>query len=218
MPSTSAYSLLPTSSGSTEILRSQDDFEDSWPSERPPSLGWFPIAELFATQRSKLAQRPHTATVVVAGVVTLCLLALLTGVYDYSLLFDTPVNRECFELPADELVWQTTQLPPERSPLCPFDPESFIVLQENPSYNPSKPGAIQWSNECLESMLADGQVHAGSCDQSPRQNIDLVWTWVNGSSPLLELTRQDRVANVSGLPLAKLKSKTIAGLSEKLFR
>jgi hypothetical protein len=130
-----------------------------------------------------------------------------------------PTVRDCFELPSDELIWQTTRLPAERSELCPFDPESFAVLQESPYSSKSKPDSIHWSNECLEDMLADGHAQPKSCEQDSRpQKVDLVWTWVNGSSALLELTRRDRSAQVSGAPQAEAEPETNAGLAAKLFR
>ncbi|CUA68859.1 3-O-alpha-D-mannopyranosyl-alpha-D-mannopyranosexylosylphosphotransferase [Rhizoctonia solani] len=234
MPSTRAYSLLPTSS-STETLhspgRDEVEFEEAWPSERPATHGWFPLTAALATRRS----RPrHTYTVAVAALSTIFILIIISTLHDSGLVVDLstpspstpestfrePTVRDCFELPSDELVWQTTQLPAERSEQCPFDPESFAVLQESPYSAKSKPGNVQWSNECLEDMLAKGQVQPRSCDQShsQTQKIDLVWTWVNGSSTLLEFTRRDRVAQVSGLPPAELETETIAGLAAKLFR
>ncbi|CAE6449506.1 hypothetical protein ACGC1H_005614 [Rhizoctonia solani] len=233
MLSTRAYSLLPTS-GSTETLhshgRDEVEFDEAWPSERPATHGWFPLTAALATQRS----RPrHTYTVAIAALSTVFILIIVSTLHDTGLLaepsnpsppgpeptFREPTVRDCFELPSDELVWQTTQLPAERSELCPFDPESFAVLQESPYVAKSKPTNIQWSNECLEDMLAEGQIQPRSCDQhSSTQKIDLVWTWVNGSSTLLEFTRRDRAAQVSGLPQAELETETIAGLAAKLFR
>ncbi|KAF8713374.1 Stealth protein CR2, conserved region 2, partial [Rhizoctonia solani] len=256
MPSTRAYSLLPTS-GSTETLPSpgHDDaeFEEAWPSERAATHGWFPLAATLATRRSR-TQRPYTVTI--AALSTMFILVIISTLYDNGLVTELsasnpipssnpnpspslssspaepeptstrePTVRDCFELPSDELIWQTTQLPPERSELCPFDPESFAVLRESPhsSKSKSKPNSIRWSNECLEDMLADGQAQPSSCDQhSGAQKIDLVWTWVNGSSALLELTRRDRNAQVFGAPQAESESEpeseTNAGLAAKLFR
>ncbi|CAE6470929.1 unnamed protein product [Rhizoctonia solani] len=242
MPSTRAYSLLPTSS-STETLPSpgRDDveFEEAWPSERPATHGWFPLAATLATRRSHV-QRPYTVTI--AALSTMFILVIISTLYDNGLVTEfsspnpipspspspaepeptstrEPTVRDCFELPSDELIWQTTQLPPERSELCPFDPESFAVLQESPYSSKSKPDNIHWSNECLEDMLADGQAQPRSCEQhSKAQKIDLVWTWVNGSSALLELTRRDRAAQVSSVPQAEVEPETNAGLAAKLFR
>lgn len=223
MSPTSEYHLLPTSpgTGSTETLPDVDLEENSW---QPQRRGWLPLA-FAATRRSRFARRPHTVTV--AAVSTLCLLALLTAIYDHSFIHDEPPRREhvvrdCFELPVDELEWRTTQLPAERSELCPFDPESFAVLREDPAHRFPNSRQNHWSTECLEHMLADGQAQPRSCDQTrtdaQAQNIDLVWTWVNGSSTLLELTRQDRVAEVSGVPQADLDTDEIAGLAARLFR
>ncbi|ELU38178.1 hypothetical protein AG1IA_07791 [Rhizoctonia solani AG-1 IA] len=256
MPSTRAYSLLPTS-GSTETLpspgRDDAEFEEAWPSERAATHGWFPLAATLATRRSR-TQRPYTVTI--AALSTMFILVIISTLYDNGLVTELsasnpipssnpspspslssspaepeptstrePTVRDCFELPSDELIWQTTQLPPERSELCPFDPESFAVLRESPysSKSKSKPNSIRWSNECLEDMLADGQAQPSSCDQhSGAQKIDLVWTWVNGSSALLELTRRDRNAQVFGAPQAESESEpeseTNAGLAAKLFR
>ncbi|KDN41724.1 hypothetical protein RSAG8_07255, partial [Rhizoctonia solani AG-8 WAC10335] len=227
MPSTRAYSLLPT--GSTETLHSPGDeveFEEAWPSERPATHGWFPLTAALATRRSR-PRPPYT--VAIAALSTIFVLIIVSTLHDSGLVelsspspepaFREPTVRGCFELPSDELVWQTTQLPTERSEPCPFDPESFAVLQESPYFSTSKPVDIQWSNECLEDMIAGGQAQPTSCDlHSKPQKIDLVWTWVNGSSTLLEFTRRDRAAHVSGLPQAELESETIAGLAAKLFR
>ncbi|KAG8736302.1 hypothetical protein FRC11_002720, partial [Ceratobasidium sp. 423] len=233
MPSTPVYSLLPTS-GSTETLhstgRDEVEFEEAWPSEQSATRGWFPLTVVLATRRSH-SRRPYTVSI--AALSTIFVLVIISTLYDTGLVvessipsppipeppFREPTVRDCFELPSDELVWQTTQLPPERSELCPFDPESFAVLQERPYSSKSKPVNIQWSNECLEDMLAEGQDQPRSCDQhSTTQKVDLVWTWVNGSSTLLEFTRRDKAAQVSGLPQAELEPETIAGLAAKLFR
>lgn len=219
MPLTPAYSLVPTSPSSTN---NEDDFEGSWPSNTP-RYGRYRLASLVANQRARFARRPHTVTV--AALSTLCILVLLTVVYDHSISLDLsperePTVRDCFELPADELVWQTTQLPSEHSQLCPFDPEPFAILRDPLPSPKVEQNAVKWSNECLEAMLADGQVHPRSCDQkSPQQNINLVWTWVNGSSTLLELTRHDRIAQVSGSPQPDMEADdAVAGLAAKLFR
>ncbi|CAE6459063.1 unnamed protein product [Rhizoctonia solani] len=231
MPSTRAYSLLPTT-GSTETLhspgRDEVEFEEAWPSERPATHGWFPLSAAIATSRSR---RPYT--VIIAALSTIFILVVVSTLHETGLVVELskpsppepeptlrePTVRDCFELPSDELVWQTTQLPAERSELCPFDPETFGVLQQYPYSSKSKQVHIQWSNECLEDMLAEGQDQPQSCDQhSTTQKIDLVWTWVNGSSTLLEFTRRDRVAQVSGLPAAEIETESIAGLAAKLFR
>jgi hypothetical protein len=228
MSRTAAYSLLPTSSsGSTETFDELEDLTDTWPLQRPTN-GW--AARVFSpfglTNRPsrlfRIVARPHA--IAVAAFSTLCTLALITSLSDHLLpewMIGKPLPlRGCFELPADELVWQTTQLPTERSLRCPFDPESFVVLDETAwggDHKVSKDAA--WSNECLEAMLADGEARARSCDsvrsRLEGQNIDLVWTWVNGSSPLLELTRRERAAEVSGVAG---ETETMAGLAAKLFR
>ncbi|KAJ1303233.1 hypothetical protein OPQ81_011431 [Rhizoctonia solani] len=240
MPSTPAYSLLPTS-GSTETLQSpgrdEVEFEEAWPSERPATHGWFPLTAALTT-RAPRSRRPYTVTITALS--TIFVLVILSTLYDSGLVVELsappsppispgpptpeptprePTVRDCFELPSDELVWQTTQLPPERSELCPFEPETFAVLQDSPYSSKSKPVNVHWSHECLEDMLAKGQVQPRSCDEHlGAQKIDLVWTWVNGSSALLEFTRRDRAAQVSGLPQAEIESETIAGLAAKLFR
>ncbi|KAG8715128.1 Xanthine phosphoribosyltransferase 1 [Ceratobasidium sp. 394] len=230
MPSPAAYSLLPaSSSGLTETHDEEIDLDEAWSLQRSPSHGWIPrtfVPFAFAARPSRLSRmvtRPSAVTV--AALAALCTLALLTALSGYPVMPEWitgkhPTLRECFELPAEELMWQTTRLPTERTPSCPFDPESFTILDEaSPSPKHKSSNDLQWPSECLEDMLARGKDRARSCDSVrsslERQHIDLVWTWVNGSSPLLEITRGDRAAEISGVAN---KGETMAGLAAKLFR
>ncbi|KAG8688788.1 hypothetical protein FRC09_012730 [Ceratobasidium sp. 395] len=226
MPPPAAYSLLPTSSPDPEeIYDEQVDLDETWRSDSSSNYSWSPRA--FVPSRSFRLPRALTrpGAVTVATLSTLCVLTLFTAFSGHPILprwiiGKRPSLRECFELPAEELVWQTTQLPAEKTQSCPFDPETFAILDEGaPSArrNPSK--NLKWSSECLEEILAEGQIHPRSCDgvrsSLERQQVDLVWTWVNGSSPLLEITRGDRAAEVLGVAN---EEDTMAGLAAKLFR
>ncbi|KAG8767214.1 hypothetical protein FRC12_006391 [Ceratobasidium sp. 428] len=226
MPPPVAYSLLPTSSPDPEeIYDEQVDLDETWRSDSSSNYSWSPRA--FVPSRSswlpRALTRPGAATV--STLSTLCVLALFTIFSGHTILpgwitGKHPSLRECFELPAEELAWQTTQLPAEKTQSCPFDPETFTILDEGvPSARRNPSENHQWSNECLEEMLAEGQIHPKSCDgirsSLERQQVDLVWTWVNGSSPLLEITRGDRAAEVLGVAN---EGGTMAGLAAKLFR
>lgn len=231
MPRPSTYTLLPASPDLTESSDDLFELEERWTPQRSSSSSWLSRGGLFTwatghpSRLSRIPVRKHT--VAVAAISTICALAVITLLHDRSLLSQWIVGREpsirdCFELHADELVWQTTQLPSEHSPQCPFDPETFTILGDPANNKHTVPASNQWSNECLEAMLTDGEVNPRSCDtvraSIDKQNIDLVWTWVNGSSVLLEITRRERVAEVSGLSHVDSGTEGIAGLSAKLFR
>ncbi|QRW06458.1 3-O-alpha-D-mannopyranosyl-alpha-D-mannopyranose xylosylphosphotransferase [Ceratobasidium sp. AG-Ba] len=230
MPPPLPYSLLPTSSPDLEdISEDQVDLDETWPTQRRANHDWVsqlgsPFAFIGRPSRlSRAVTRPNV--VVVAALSTLFTLALLMSFTGRSMIpgwmsGNQPTLRECFELPAEELAWQITQLPVERSSSCPFDPESFVILDERVPDTKGKPSKdIHWPTTCLEAMLVEGETHPRSCDGMrsflEQQHIDLVWTWVNGSSPLLEITRNDRAAEISG---TASKDENTAGLAARLFR
>ncbi|KAG8736834.1 hypothetical protein FRC10_008806 [Ceratobasidium sp. 414] len=229
MPAPAAYSLLSTSSSNLAETHDEEDLSETWSSQRSPNHGWIPrtfVSFAFAARPSRLSRTvTRTNAVTAAALSVLCALVLLTALFGHIVMPEwitgkLPTLRECFELPAEELVWQTTRLPTERTPSCPFDPEPFVVLDEaTPSPEHKVSNDPQWSGECLEEMLAKGKDRARSCDgirsSLEEQHIDLVWTWVNGSSPLLEITRGDRAAEISGV---SNQGETMAGLAAKLFR
>ncbi|KAF8607028.1 hypothetical protein BDV93DRAFT_520623 [Ceratobasidium sp. AG-I] len=231
MPRPSTYSLLPASPDLTEASDDLFELEESWSPQRSTSHNWLSRAGPFGWATGRPSRLPrvlvHRYIVAVTAISTVCVLAVATVLFDRSFLSQwvagkEPSIRDCFELHAEELVWQTTQLPSEQSPQCPFDPETFTILGDPANNKHSDSASVRWSNECLEAMLANGQVNPRSCDtvraNIDRQNVDLVWTWVNGSSVLLELIRRERVAEVSGLSNIDTETEAPAGLAAKLFR